>query len=167
MLLLALVSAESRADAVAAARVSAVTTVFGYSGLGLDVSARFMRRAGIDATIGYADSQHNHAGMSAEVLGQLFLFDGTYGLTLGLGPSLLTGTPEFGEVAFLQSEIAFEYRNRGGLAFLIGGGPFISLNNSGKASCPDQGWFSCMLWINQYHAGDVNFRVRLAVGLAF
>jgi hypothetical protein len=133
---------------------------------GVELSQRLSPHLGVDATIAYADLQFGHPGVTGEVLGRWFLFDGHQGVSVGLGPSLFAAQ-EFGPVAAIQSEVAYELRLPRSFSLLVGAGPNLVLNDSGKATCPETGFLSCFLWQDQYHAGEVGLRARLALGKSF
>jgi hypothetical protein len=146
-------------------RLSAYGSILEGGAVQLEVSKRFGGALGLDVAFGANDMGYDHAGVAADVLGRLYMFSGIGGLSLAVGPSLRTGS-EFGGVGWLRSELALELRPRG-FDILVGAGPSLALNDSGHANCPDMGWFGCLLWNEQIHTGDVEWRIRLALGVTF
>jgi len=155
-----------KSSAATAVRVAGSLQALGPVGLGAEVSRRIMAHAGLDVTASYEDFQHGHSGVGVDALARYFPFSGPHAFSLGLGPSLLHAR-EYGSVGFLQGELAYEFRETARFSVLVGAGAQIALNNSGRATCPDQGFLACFLWTDHYSAGDVAFRMRLALGAAF
>jgi hypothetical protein len=140
--------------------------VLGPAAVGLEASWKVVPHFGLDGTVSYEDMQYGHQGVGVEALARYFPFLGPNALSVGLGPAFLAAN-EYGAVAFARSELSYEYRRVGTLSVLIGVGAEIALNNSGTATCPQQGWFSCFLWVDHYSAGDFSYHLRLALGTAF
>jgi hypothetical protein len=157
---------EHPASAATAVRVTGMADVFSGAEYGLEVSHRFDRIFGVDVALGPNDMGYGHRGLFAEALGRAYAFRGPAGISFATGPSVRTAN-EFGAIAFMRAEIAAELRWAGLPNLLIGVGPEVALNDSGRATCPDNGWFSCFLWKDHWSAGDVGFRVRAAAGWAF
>jgi hypothetical protein len=155
----------ARADS--ALRITADAHFFGGTGVGLDYSRRLGRWGGIDLTLSDADLGHNHAGLGVGAMGQLLIGD-DWGnsFVMAAGPSFVEA-PQFGGVAFLTTEIGYDLRRRGLPSLLLAVGPEWALSDSGKATCPDGGFLGCLFWKDQYHAGDVGFHARIAIGFAF
>jgi len=149
-----------------AIRIAGTLDFLGPVGVGVELSQRVLAHGGLDALVSYEDLQHDHSGVSAEVLARYHPFSGPHALSLGVGPALLLAR-EYGGVAFVTGEVAYEFRKAGATSVLVGVGMQVALNNSGRATCPDQGLLPCFLWTDHYQAGDVGFRLRLAIGTAF
>jgi hypothetical protein len=105
--------------------------------------------------------------------GWQFMFLGRYSLRLGAaavhaisiaaGPSIAVGG-DYGFVPFVQSEVAYELRARGGFNLVLGGGPGLPL-----ASSRDPGVFcrTTEKLCDYFHRGNVGGRVRLGLGWSF
>ena len=143
-------------------RLSLHTNPLTTIGFGLAVSRKLFSVFGVDATWSYENLGYGHDGMAVETLARV-LGGGRHAASLGIGPSL-HWAKEFGQVAFCTGELAYEYRPVGGVSVLLGVGVDVALNNSGTATCPDSGWFSCLFWMDHYSQGDVLLRVRIAIG---
>jgi hypothetical protein len=136
---------------------------------GLEVSHRFGPVFGLDVAAGQSSFGYSHDGYGGNVLGRLYLFsDSSGGVSLAAGPSLRTAN-EFGAVGFIQSELAVEYRPRGGFSILVGAGTSVALNDSGTSHCPVEpsDWFGCWFLPTQIHRGDQTVNFRLALGASF
>jgi hypothetical protein len=149
-----------------AIRVTGTLDFLGPVGIGAELSQRVLTRGVLDTSVSYEDLQHGHSGVDVEVLARYLPFKGPHALSLGIGPALLLAR-EYGGVGFMAGEVAYEFRKPGAVSVLVGAGAQVALNNSGRASCPDQGFLPCFLWTDHYNAGDVGARLRLAVGMAF
>jgi len=147
-----------------AVRAFGSVMIFGPESVGLEASAR-LSRFGLDLALSYQDFGYHYRGLGAEGLARAYGIGGRNSLSLGIGPSV-TASDGFGTVAFLQTEVAYQFRENGGPSLLIGFGPAMALNDSRRAECPDSGWFSCFLWKDKYHQGDLTVRLRLAVGFS-
>jgi hypothetical protein len=146
-------------------RLSVYGSFFQGAAVQVEASKRFGGFGGLDVAFGANDMGYDHGGIAADVLGRLYLFRGIGGVSLAAGPSLRTGS-QFGAVGWLRSEVALELRPRG-FDLLVGAGPGLALNDSQRATCPDNGLLSCFLWKEQIHGGDIDLRVRVAVGVTF
>jgi hypothetical protein len=149
-----------------AVRATAMVDLFSGGAYGLEVSHRLGPILGLDATFGRNDMTYGHTGVFAEALARLYAFKGAGGISFAAGPSLRTAN-EFGAIGFLRAEVAAELRWPGVPDLLVGFGPEVALNDSGRATCPGNGWFSCFFWQDQWHAGDVGYRGRVAAGWTF
>jgi hypothetical protein len=158
---------QPRADHVdTAVRATGMADLFSGGAYGLEVSHRFGPILGLDAAFGQNAMDHGHWGVFGEVLARAYAFKGPGGISFAAGPSVRTAN-EFGAVGFLRAEVAAELRSPGVPNLVLGIGPEVALNDSGRGSCPDNGWFSCFLWKDHWQAGDIGFRARVAIGWVF
>ena len=149
-----------------ALRIAGTLNFLGPVGLGLEVSQMLSTQVGVDGIVSYEDFQYGHNGVGVDALVRYSPFVGVHALAIGIGGSFLAAR-EYGAIGFAQGEISYEYRRAHAFSFLIGAGPQVALNKSGRANCPETGFLACFLWKDQYATGDVGAHLRLAIGTAF
>lgn len=140
-----------------------------FIGLGIEASRPLGRWFGVDGMLaggGVSDS----FGLTAEVLGRVGYFGSRHALSFGLGPSVMHAN-SYGNVAFAQSELTYEYCAPRGISLLVGWGPTLALSTSESNSClkpavnfsPGCGFF----YREQFQPGQLGMRWRAGVGVAF
>jgi hypothetical protein len=153
-------------QAATAVRLQVAMPVLHYGGVGVQVSRRLVPHLALDVTLNRVDLGRDHAGPMMEVMARAFLFPGRHGFSFAAGMAGLSAR-EYGALAFLQAELAYELRAHRAPSVLIAIGPQVALNESGTATCaPGTGWCR-LLWKDHYAAGDTAVQLRLAMGYSF
>jgi hypothetical protein len=139
---------------------------FDFVGLGIEASHVLGAHESLEASLAGVDLQRGLSGVYGELQLRTGVTDRRHSLTIGVGPGLLE-SPDFGRVAFLVPELAYEYRRLNGFSLALGLGFPVTLNDSKEVPCQETGWFSCFLDTTQFHQGDWGPRFRLALGYSF
>jgi hypothetical protein len=147
-------------------RLQARLSVLQYGAVGLQVSRRLVPHFGLDVTLSRADLGRDHTGPMLEAMARGFLFRGQHGVSVAAGVAGLVAR-EYGKLAILQGELAYEVRARKALSLLVGVGPQVALNRTGEATCAPGTEWCYLLWKHQYLPGDTAVHVRLALGYSF
>lgn len=137
-----------------------------YVGAAADVSRRLSRRLGSELAVAAVGLGGNRMGLMLDALVRGFAFEGVHGLSLAGGPSLFLAE-NLGPVAFVRAELAYEVRLRRGPSLLVGAGPALALNDSGQSLCNESTLFGCFLDVRHIPAGDLQVRMRAALGYSF
>jgi hypothetical protein len=149
-----------------ALRANAVAEVFDFVGIGVEVEHAVNRTVALEASANLVTFEKVDSGFYGEALARAGHFGVRNSVSFGLGPGFLY-TPDFGRVAFVVPELAYELHGHGQASFLTGFGVPVALNQSRASQCPSQELLGCLFDRLQYQRGDVSIRFRIALGYAF
>jgi hypothetical protein len=149
-----------------ALRANAMVQAFDFAGLGVEASHSFDELFAIEGSLDSVDLNRGLTGSYAQLSARLGSFGWRHAFSLGAGPGLLHSR-DFGSVAFLVPELAYEYRPAGGVSVAVGLSAAVTLNDSVEVPCMDTGFLGCFLERTQFHQGEVEPRMRVALGYSF
>jgi hypothetical protein len=152
--------------ALTAIRANGIVQGFDFAGVGVELGRRLDDHFGVEVSVDGVDLQRGYKGEYGQVLWRSGFTAGRHNINLGVGPGVLRSV-DFGYVAFLVSELDYEYRLPGGLSLAVGLGMPVALNDSKEVPCEYSGLLACFLENTRFKAGQFMPRARVALGYSF